>query len=86
MTDYYIDEDGWKIPTNGDNAPSSAYKIIETSLRLSIPPVFSNDPKSGATEMLDSLVMRWDRLSYCSLSNPSSLDTFQLWVQFYSHT
>ncbi|TIB73555.1 hypothetical protein E3Q22_04324 [Wallemia mellicola] len=59
MTDYYIDEDGWKIPTNGDNAPSSAYKIIETSLRLSIPPVFSNDPKSGATEMLDSLVMRY---------------------------
>ena len=62
MGDYTIDNDGWKIPVNDKDslsAPTSAYKIVETSLRLSIPPIFANDPKSGALEMLDSLVMRW---------------------------
>ncbi|TIA78686.1 hypothetical protein E3P92_03681 [Wallemia ichthyophaga] len=62
MTDYRIDDDGWRIPVktnDSPNAPSSAYKIVETSLRLSIPPIFANDPKSGALEMLDSLVMRY---------------------------
>ncbi|TIA88056.1 hypothetical protein E3P99_02810 [Wallemia hederae] len=62
MGDYTIDNDGWKIPVNEKDslsAPTSAYKIVETSLRLSIPPIFANDPKSGALEMLDSLVMRY---------------------------
>lgn len=60
----YIDEDGWNIPvdnksSNGvDDDCDSPYKLIKTSLKLSIPPIFAQDSKAGAIELLDSLIMK----------------------------
>ena len=60
----YIDEDGWKIPVDNksssgnDGDGDSPYKLIKTSLKLSIPPVFAQDSKAGAIELLDSLIMK----------------------------
>lgn len=34
------------------------FRVIKTSLMVSIPPIFANNPMAGVEEMLDSLVMR----------------------------
>jgi DNA-directed RNA polymerase I subunit RPA43 len=37
----------------------SEFKVINASLVVSIPPVFSNTPRTGVEEMLDSMIMRY---------------------------
>ena len=44
----------------------SAFRVLSTSVVLSIPPVFAMDPMKGVCEMLDSLVMKYvDQTFYC---------------------
>lgn len=53
-------------PTDGVGFPvkrkrherDEEFYIVRASLVLPIPPVFSNDPRAGVEEMLDSMVMR----------------------------
>ncbi|PCH36117.1 hypothetical protein WOLCODRAFT_166700 [Wolfiporia cocos MD-104 SS10] len=40
-----------------DNA--SEFRIIQAKMAVTIPPVFANNPRAGAEEMLDSLLMRY---------------------------
>lgn len=35
------------------------FKVFQATLALSIPPIFANNLKAGAEEMLDSMVMRY---------------------------
>ncbi|KIY44000.1 hypothetical protein FISHEDRAFT_31308, partial [Fistulina hepatica ATCC 64428] len=39
--------------------PSTAFHSIKATLTLSIPPIFALDPRRGALEMLDSMIMRY---------------------------
>lgn len=45
------------------------FKVVSASVSLSIPPVFSTSPMTGALEMLDSLTMRYVRFLYASNSH-----------------
>jgi DNA-directed RNA polymerase I subunit RPA43 len=39
-------------------AKSEEFTVISASLVVSIPPVFATNPRAGAEEMLDSMIMR----------------------------
>lgn len=56
------------------------FQIVNASLLLSIPPVFAANPRAGAEEMLDSMVMRYFSLYLPDLHPSFSflLDTSQL--------
>ncbi|GJE94424.1 DNA-directed RNA polymerase I subunit rpa43 [Phanerochaete sordida] len=43
----------------GRAAPASQFRVVEASLLLSIAPVFANNLRAGAEEMLDSMLMRY---------------------------
>jgi len=36
----------------------SEFRVVNASLVLSVPPVFAANPRAGAQEMLDSMIMR----------------------------
>ena len=36
----------------------TAFQVVQSSLVVSISPVFSNNPRAGVEEMLDSMIMR----------------------------
>ncbi|KAF9531585.1 hypothetical protein CPB83DRAFT_867962 [Crepidotus variabilis] len=42
-----------------DNEANSQFHILNTTLVLSVPPVFAADPRGGAQELLDSMLMRY---------------------------
>ena len=43
------------------------FKVVSSTLAISLPPVFANKPREGAEEMLDSLVMRYALRSTCTV-------------------
>ena len=43
----------------GKNAERNQFRVIQASLSLSIAPVFANNLRAGAEEMLDSMLMRY---------------------------
>ncbi|KIK67064.1 hypothetical protein GYMLUDRAFT_37104 [Collybiopsis luxurians FD-317 M1] len=46
-------------PKDKGKAKESAFQIVQTSLVLSISPVFASNPRAGVEEMLDSMIMRY---------------------------
>jgi Mn-containing catalase len=44
--------------TKGKARETGEFHVVKTSLVLSIPPIFASNPRAGAEEMLDSMVMR----------------------------
>ncbi|KAJ3571761.1 hypothetical protein NP233_g3536 [Leucocoprinus birnbaumii] len=51
-----------KKPKKSSNTSAESegeFHVINASLRLSIPPIFANNPRAGVEEMLDSMVMRY---------------------------
>lgn len=44
----------------GKEVLDSQFRVVEASLLLSIPPVFANNLRAGAEEMLDSMLMRYE--------------------------
>lgn len=49
----------------GKGRADGQFSVVKASLAISIPPVFANDLRAGAEEMLDSMVMRYG----CSTSS-----------------
>lgn len=47
-------------------AEDTEFHVVKTSLVLSIPPIFTSNPRAGVEEMLDSIVMRWAFLCDCA--------------------
>lgn len=37
----------------------SEFRVVKSSLVLSVPPVFAANPRAGVEEMLDSMIMRY---------------------------
>ncbi|KAF5355189.1 hypothetical protein D9756_005231 [Leucocoprinus leucothites] len=70
-----------KKSSKTDTDSEGEFHVINASLRLSIPPIFANNPRSGVEEMLDSMVMRYIPafrgvvLSHSSLSFPNNQAT-----------
>ena len=40
-------------------AADGEFTIVQSTLRLAIAPIFTQNPKAGAEEMLDSMIMRY---------------------------
>lgn len=53
-----------KKGTPRSSAVDGEFRVVKASVKVSIPPIFANDPMSGVEEMLDSLVMRYVLLEY----------------------
>ncbi len=48
-----------KQKDRGKGRVDGQFNVVQASLALSIPPVFANNLRVGAEEMLDSMVMRY---------------------------
>ena len=53
-----------KILPNSNIDSEGEFHVVKASLRLSVPPIFANNPRAGIEEMLDSMIMRCILLSY----------------------
>jgi len=53
-----------KILPDSNVDSEGEFHVVKASLRLSIPPIFANNPRAGIEEMLDSMIMRCILLSY----------------------
>lgn len=53
------EKDRSKKRDKGKGRASEEFRVMRASMHVSIPPVFSNSLRSGAEEMLDSLLMRY---------------------------
>lgn len=47
----------------------TAFQVVQSSLVLSISPVFASNPRAGVEEMLDSMIMRSAQLCLSSTAN-----------------
>ena len=47
------------VKDKGKARADGEFTVVKASLSLSIPPVFANNLRAGAEEMLDSMVMRY---------------------------
>lgn len=64
-----------KVLPDSDVDSEGEFHVVKASLRLSIPPIFANNPRAGVEEMLDSMIMRCILLSYivpCPITNTVS--------------
>ncbi|KAG7098880.1 hypothetical protein E1B28_000780 [Marasmius oreades] len=48
-----------KVKHDKGNTRDTGFQVVKASLVVSVPPIFSIDPKSGVAEMLDSMIMRY---------------------------
>ena len=53
-----VKKDKSKSKSKGKEVEAGQFKVTQASLLLSIPPVFANNLRTGAEEMLDSMLMR----------------------------
>ena len=52
------EKDKSKKKDKGKGRATEEFRVVRASMLISIPPVFANDLRAGAEEMLDSLLMR----------------------------
>jgi len=53
-----------KILPDSNIDSEGEFHVVKASIRLSVPPIFANNPRAGIEEMLDSMIMRCILLSY----------------------
>ncbi|KAF9263441.1 hypothetical protein L218DRAFT_973215 [Marasmius fiardii PR-910] len=54
-----VDGPSKKIKHKKGKSKQTEFQVVKASTILSVPPIFSIDPKSGVAEMLDSMIMRY---------------------------